>query len=161
MILSTGDVVATSHPRLVNVVREDVVRASRARQCSPWPRRQDGRFAVPRIMERRRESVQQIAHDVQSGATTGAVNSSPPRGGEARNEELNVFCTSTRRCASSGPIVDERIPGNRGPLAAYRSRSRQSLYERNSDDLFVAHLEVRPPITRRYRATPAAGACGG
>jgi aspartyl-tRNA(Asn)/glutamyl-tRNA(Gln) amidotransferase subunit C len=46
-------VVATSHPfGLVNVVRDDVVRASLDREevLAMAPDAQDGRFAVPRIM---------------------------------------------------------------------------------------------------------------
>jgi aspartyl-tRNA(Asn)/glutamyl-tRNA(Gln) amidotransferase subunit C len=51
--LDLENVVATSHPfGLVNVVREDVVRASLERDevLAMAPDAQDGRFAVPRIM---------------------------------------------------------------------------------------------------------------
>jgi len=51
--LDLTDVVATAHPfGLINVVRDDVVRASldRAAVLDMAPDAQDGRFAVPRIM---------------------------------------------------------------------------------------------------------------
>ena len=51
--LDLEGVVATSHPfGLVNVVRDDVVRASLDRDevLAMAPDAQDGRFAVPRIM---------------------------------------------------------------------------------------------------------------
>jgi aspartyl-tRNA(Asn)/glutamyl-tRNA(Gln) amidotransferase subunit C len=51
--LNLDDVVATAHPfGLINVVREDVLRASLARDVvlEMAPDAEDGRFAVPRIL---------------------------------------------------------------------------------------------------------------
>jgi len=84
------------------------------------PDAQDGRFAVLGSWERRREERQQIAHDVQSGATTASSElESALAAVRARNEELNVSCTSTRRVRVVSPIGGrENRPGRtRGSLA--------------------------------------------
>ena len=80
--LDLENVVATSHPfGLVNVVREDVVRASLERDevLAMAPDAQDGRFAVPRIMGEAPLRASSRSHTTcKAVRRPRAVNSSPP-----------------------------------------------------------------------------------
>ena len=146
--LDLEGVVATAHPfGLINVVRDDEVRPCLDHDAvmAMAPDAEDGRFAVPRILGRRREERSSKRRSTCNAATRArrAVLEESLARIRARNDELHVFL-----------YVDEegaRARGDRARRArrARRGRRRPRGRARRPQGQPVSDGILRRPVRRR------------